>query len=337
MTTAIIDEFCDALWLEAGLAKNTLAAYRSDLQKLARWAHARQLKLAALTQAQLSQFLADQVQIEKAKPRTTSRMLAAMKRFYQWLIRDLKIDQDPTARLSSPKLPRSLPKLLSEAQVESLLAAPDIATPLGLRDRAMFEVLYASGLRVSELVELKLLQISLDMGVVRVMGKGSKERMVPLGEVALDWLKQYISDARPQLLGERTSQAVFIALPKGGKGELRGELRSSAEASIQKTAKTKAKSKKANALGAEPESMTRQMFWHLVKKYAVIAGVVQDISPHSLRHAFATHLINHGADLRVVQLLLGHADISTTQIYTHVARERLKSIHREHHPRGKVS
>jgi integrase/recombinase XerD len=303
----IVDQFCDALWLEDGLSKNSLSAYRSDLAKLFHWAAAK--ALLEHDEASLSRFLADQVNIAQAKPRTTSRLLASLKRFYQWAVRDKLIDVDPTARLASPKLPRSLPKSLSEVQIEAMLNAPDISTPLGLRDRAMLEVLYASGLRVSELVQLKMLQVSMDMGVVRVMGKGSKERMVPLGEVALDWLKRYIADGRPQLLSDRTSQAVFIALERGAKND-RGKS------------------------GPEPESMTRQMFWHLIKRYAIVAGIKQDISPHTLRHAFATHLINHGADLRVVQLLLGHADITTTQIYTHVARERLKAIHKEHHPRG---
>jgi integrase/recombinase XerD len=198
--------------------------------------------------------------------------------------------------------------------VEALLAAPDVETALGLRDRAMFEVLYASGLRVSELVTLKVMQVSLDMGVVRVMGKGSKERLVPLGEVALDWIKKYTLRARSELLANRTSTALFIAMPKGAKLLTPGK----------------------NKGGPEPESMTRQMFWHLVKRYAIVAGITQPLSPHTLRHAFATHLINHGADLRVVQLLLGHADISTTQIYTHVSRERLKGVHKEHHPRGQI-
>jgi integrase/recombinase XerD len=303
----IVDQFSDALWLEDGLSKNSMAAYRSDLAKLFHWADRK--ALISQDEAALSRFLADQVSIAQAKPRTTSRLLASLKRFYQWALRDKLIDIDPTARLASPKLPRSLPKSLSEAQVEAMLDAPDVTTALGLRDRAMLEVLYASGLRVSELVQLKMLQVSMDMGVVRVMGKGSKERMVPLGEVALDWLKRYVADGRPQLLSGRTSQAVFIALERGAKND-------------------------PGKSGPEPESMTRQMFWHIIKRHAMTAGIQLDISPHTLRHAFATHLINHGADLRVVQLLLGHADITTTQIYTHVARERLKAIHKEHHPRG---
>jgi len=226
----------------------------------------------------------------------TSRLVSALKRFFQFALREGLRGDDPASGLDSPKLPRTLPKSLSEEEVEALLAAPDVSSAQGLRDRAMLETLYASGLRVSELVTLKTVQASLDMGVVRVLGKGSKERLTPLGEEAVSWIARYQREARPQLLGARKSDALFVT-GRGG-------------------------------------PMTRQAFWGLVKRHAATAGIKRDISPHTLRHAFATHLINHGADLRVVQLLLGHADISTTQIYTHVARERLKALHRKHHPRG---
>jgi integrase/recombinase XerD len=246
--------------------------------------------------ADLHRHLAWQVESKKSKPRTTSRLVSSLKRFFQFALREGLRKDDPAAELDSPKLPRSLPKSLSEAEVESLLAAPNVETPQGLRDRAMLETLYASGLRVSELVGLKIVQVSLDMGVVRVLGKGSKERLSPLGEEAVEWIERYQREARTLLLGSHRSDALFVT-PRGG-------------------------------------PMTRQAFWKLVQRYAQIAGIRRAISPHTLRHAFATHLINHGADLRVVQLLLGHADISTTQIYTHVARERLKQLHRKHHPRG---
>jgi integrase/recombinase XerD len=236
------------------------------------------------------------VESKKARPRTTGRLVSSLKRFYQFAVREGLREDDPTVELEGPKIPRSLPKSLSESDVESLLAAPNVETHTGLRDRAMLETLYASGLRVSELVTLKTLQVSLDMGVVRVLGKGSKERLTPLGEDAIDWIVRYQREARPMLLGARKSDALFVT-SRGG-------------------------------------PMTRQAFWGLVKRHARTADIRSAISPHTLRHAFATHLINHGADLRVVQLLLGHADISTTQIYTHVARERLKALHRKHHPRG---
>ena len=232
----------------------------------------------------------------KVKASTTSRELSSFKRFYRYLLRQGKIQADPSLNIDTPKLPRNLPKTLTEAEVEALLNAPDVAQPLGLRDRAMLEVLYASGLRVSELVGLSIAQVSLSMGVVRVMGKGSKERLAPLGEESLEWISRYTREARPILLNGKTSDALFIT--------------------------------------ARGTSMTRQAFWHLIKRHAQQAGIDKPLSPHTLRHAFATHLLNHGADLRVVQLLLGHADISTTQIYTHVARERLKQLHAKHHPRG---
>jgi integrase/recombinase XerD len=252
--------------------------------------------LATLDSTDLQAYLAKRISIDHASPKTTARLTSTLKRFYQHLRREKMLEVDPTAALDSPKLPRSLPKSLSEANVEALLAAPDVNTPLGMRDRAMLETLYAAGLRVTELVSLPLAQLSLSEQVLRVMGKGNKERLVPLGEVAADWLMRYINGARNEILAGRTSHDVFITV--------RGE------------------------------TMSRQMFWNIIKRYALKADIRTTISPHVLRHAFATHLINHGADLRVVQLLLGHSDITTTQIYTHVARERLKAIHATHHPRG---
>jgi len=294
---SLIDRFSDGLWLNDGLARNTLEAYRRDVAQFASWlrqAHGRAPLEAAA--ADLQRHLAWQVDAKKARPRSTSRLVSSLKRFFQFAVREGLRHDDPASALESPKLPRSLPRSLSEAEVEALLEAPDTAAPQGLRDRAMLETLYASGLRVSELVGLKTVQVSLDMGVVRVLGKGSKERLTPLGEEATDWIVRYQRDARPQLLGARKSDALFVTT-RGG-------------------------------------PMTRQAFWALIKRHAARAGIARPISPHTLRHAFATHLINHGADLRVVQLLLGHADISTTQIYTHVARERLKALHAKHHPRG---
>ena len=293
----VLDRFADGLWLNDGLARNTLESYRRDLAQFAAWLDETEGKpLIEAFAADLHRHLAWQVEKKRAKPRTTGRLVASLKRFYQFAVREGLRKDDPAADLESPKLPRSLPKSLSEAEVESLLAAPDFATAQGMRDRAMLEALYASGLRVSELVALKTIQVSLDMGVVRVLGKGSKERLTPLGEEAVDWIGRYRREARPELLRGRKSDALFVTA-RGG-------------------------------------PMTRQAFWALVKRHAAVAGIRQAISPHTLRHAFATHLINHGADLRVVQLLLGHADISTTQIYTHVARERLKALHGKHHPRG---
>jgi len=292
----LVDEFCDALWLEDGLAKNTLEAYRRDLQQLADWLNREHGKaLTAASHADLLGFLAYKVR-SRARATTTSRQLSSLKRFYRHCLRQGRVRSDPTLRIDSPKLPRPLPKSLTEEDVESLLAAPPVGLALGLRDKAMLETLYASGLRVSELVALKLSQVSHDMGVVRVVGKGSKERLVPLGEEALAWIRRYLKEARPSLLGGRAADDLFVT-----------------------------------ARGA---AMTRQTFWHLLRRYAARAGLKKPISPHTLRHAFATHLLNHGADLRVVQLLLGHSDISTTQIYTHVARERLKQLHARHHPRG---
>ena len=292
----LLDEFCDALWLEDGLARNTLESYRRDLSQFAAWLdRQRQTDLLQAGRLEVLDYLTYQF-AQHAKARTTSRSLSSLRRFYRYLLRQGKIGSDPSLQVEMPKLPRSLPKSLSEADVEALLDAPDSAVSLGLRDRAMLETLYATGLRVSELVTLPLQGLSLDMGVVRVMGKGSKERLVPLGEEAVNWLKQYLAEARADLLGGKVSNAVFVTQ--------RGQ------------------------------AMTRQAFWYLIKRYAARAGLINSLSPHTLRHAFATHLLNHGADLRVVQMLLGHADISTTQIYTHVARERLKRLHATHHPRG---
>ena len=293
----LLDEFCDALWLEDGLSRNTLESYRRDLCKFADWLQAQQkIPILETSHADIQGFLAYLYTQQKAKATSTSRAISSLKRLFRYLLRQNKIATDPTLQIAPPKLPRSLPKSLTEEDVELLLNAPDVDTPLGMRDRTMFEVLYATGLRVSELVGLSVAQVSLDMGVVRVTGKGSKERLVPLGEEALDWLQKYLREMRPALLSGRLSDAMFVTQ--------RGE------------------------------AMTRQMFWYLIKKHAQHGGVHKPLSPHTLRHAFATHLLNHGADLRVVQMLLGHSDISTTQIYTHVARERLKALHSKHHPRG---
>jgi integrase/recombinase XerD len=291
-----IDEFCDALWLEDGLARNTLDGYRRDLMQFASWLEARHGKaLIGAGRADIQAYLGHQFR-KKLRASSAARLLSSLKRFYRYALRQARIAVDPTLNIDAPKLPRSLPKSLTEQDVEDLLAVPPTGEPLGLRDRAMLETLYASGLRVTELVTLKVSQVSQDMGVVRVIGKGSKERLVPLGEEALAWIRRYLKEGRPALLGHRVSDDLFVTA-RGG-------------------------------------AMTRQMFWHLIKRHALMAGLKRPISPHTLRHAFATHLLNHGADLRVVQLLLGHSDISTTQIYTHVARERLKQLHAKHHPRG---
>ena len=291
-----LDEFCDALWLEDGLSRNTLTSYRLDLTQFAGWLDKRNGKtLPHAEHCDILDYLAHRV-AGKAKATSTSRFLSSLKRYYQYALRQGLIAVDPTLNIESPKLPRSLPKTLTEQDVEKLLAAPDVEETLGLRDRTMLETLYASGLRVSELVALTVAQVSQDMGVVRIVAKGAKERLAPLGEEALNWIKRYLREARPQILGNRAADAMFVT-GRGG-------------------------------------AMTRQSFWYLIKRYAQRAGLAKAISPHTLRHAFATHLLNHGADLRVVQLLLGHSDISTTQIYTHVARERLKQLHAKHHPRG---
>jgi integrase/recombinase XerD len=287
-----LDRFLDALWLEAGLSRNTLSAYRSDLEAFYAWLKA---PPAAATRQQLQEYFAACVE-RRASPRSTARLLSSLRRFYQYLLREGLITDDPTALLESPKLGRPLPKSLTEEQVEKLLQAPDVDSALGLRDRAMLETLYATGLRVSELVGLTLQQANLQSGVVKVIGKGDKERLVPLGEEAIEWLQRYLNEARAKLLHGQASDALFPT-----------------------------------ARGA---AMTRQAFWQNLKRYTRIAGIETHLSPHTLRHAFATHLLNHGADLRVVQMLLGHVDLSTTQIYTQVARERLKQLHAQHHPRG---
>ena len=293
-STDLIDQFCDQLWLQDGLATSSLGSYRRDLNAWAEWLGSR--SLLGADRGDVEGWLAEQFRV-KAKATSVARRLSTLRRFYRLQIERATVREDPTARVRAPKKPRQLPKLLSEAQVESLLAAPAIESVLGLRDRAMLETLYATGLRVSELVGLRLTQVSLDMGVVRVTGKGSKERLVPLGDEAVEWLQRYARDARPLLAGDATNQSVFLT--------------------------------------ARHAPMTRQGFWALVKRYAHKAAISPAaLSPHVLRHAFATHLLNHGADLRVVQLLLGHADITTTTIYTHVARERLKQLHAQHHPRG---
>ena len=293
----LLDEFSDTLWLEDGLSRNTLEGYRRDLNKYAAWLEKeRGQSLLQTTHAEIQGYLADLFVVQKAKSSSAGRNLSSLKRLFRYLLRQGRITTDPTLQIDTPKLPRTLPRTLTEQDVELLLAAPDTQAPLGLRDRTMFEVLYATGLRVSELVSLHIGQVSMDMGIVRVMGKGNKERLVPLGEEALDWLRRYFEDGRGVLLNGKVSDDLFVT--------------------------------------ARGEGMTRQMFWYLIKKHARQGGLNKPLSPHTLRHAFATHLLNHGADLRVVQMLLGHADISTTQIYTHVARERLKQLHTKHHPRG---
>lgn len=304
---ALLDQFTDTLWLEDGLAKNTLAAYRSDLALFAGWLATRNNQLPSVVETDIRAYLASLHQdTERTPPKPASqrRLHAALRRFYRFLLNQGRIPHDPMLNIDQPRLPQRLPKTLSERDVEALLAAPDTAAPLGLRDRAMLELLYASGLRVSELVNVKLFELNLDEGVVRIRGKGEKMRLAPLGEVASDWLTRYLQEARPELLKGRACDEVFVTTRNQGRS------------------------------GNQPGGMSRQMFWMLIKRYALQAGIHKPISPHVLRHAFATHLLNHGADLRVVQLLLGHADISTTQIYTHVARERLKQLHEKHHPRG---
>jgi integrase/recombinase XerD len=295
--TPLIDAFCDELWLQDGLAATSLASYRRDLVLWAQWLeHNRRKALLDADRGDVESFLADQFG-KRAKATSIGRRLSSLRRFYRMQSAAGTVKLDPTLRVRAPKLPRRLPKSLSEAQVEALLEAPDTSTTLGIRDRAMLETLYATGLRVSELVGLRLSQVSFDMGVVRVLGKGRKERLVPLGEEAIEWLRRYFATARTELVGEGKSDAVFVTARRG--------------------------------------ALSRQAFWEMLKRYAPSAGIARaSLSPHTLRHAFATHLLNHGADLRVVQLLLGHSDITTTTIYTHVARERLKQLHARHHPRG---
>ncbi|NNG23011.1 site-specific tyrosine recombinase XerD [Telluria aromaticivorans] len=293
----LIDEFCDTLWLEQGLAKNSLDAYRRDLRLFAGWLEARRPERASLLAVgpeDIAAYFAERH--ADTLPSSANRRLSVLKRFYALALRRNQIAIDPCLQMASAKQPLRFVHTLSESQVEALLAAPDVATPLGLRERTMLELMYASGLRVSELVALKLVEVSLNDGVLRVTGKGSKTRLVPFGQEARVWMERYLKDARGIILNGQVDDALFVT-GRGG-------------------------------------PMTRQMFWILVKKHALKAGIKGPLSPHTLRHAFATHLLNHGADLRVVQLLLGHADISTTQIYTHVARERLKHLHAQHHPRG---
>jgi integrase/recombinase XerD len=292
---AVLERYIDTLLLEEGLSRNTLDSYRRDLEGFARWLAPRRRSLLDATDAELRDYLSFRT-ANRARPRTSARLLSSLKRFYGYATQAELIESDPTALLDSPKIGRSLPKSLTEEQVEELLRAPSVDTALGLRDRAMLETLYATGLRVSELVGLTMSQLGLQQGVVRVIGKGNKERLVPLGEEALVWLQRYLDGARSSLVKRHATDAVFAT--------------------------------------ARGMAMTRQAFWHNLKRYARIAKIRGSLSPHTLRHAFATHLLNHGADLRVVQMLLGHSDLSTTQIYTHVARERLKQLHAKHHPRG---
>lgn len=292
---ALIEGFADALWMERGLSENTLRAYQADLSSLATWLARNGMSLTGAQRHQLLEYLAWRVQ-EGARPRTTARVLSSIRRFYRHLVRDGKLREDPSARIDAPKLGRSLPESLTEEEVEALLGAPHTDTPEGLRDRTMLEVLYATGLRVSELVNLTPDQLNLRQGVVRVIGKGGRERLVPLGEEAVSWIERYLREARPALTRGRSGDSLFPS--------------------------------------RRSDQLTRQAFWHLIKRHAQRAGITKHLSPHTLRHAFATHLLNYGADLRVVQMLLGHSDLSTTQIYTHVARERLKNLHAEHHPRG---
>jgi integrase/recombinase XerD len=292
--TAAIDTFIDALWLEEGLSRNTLAAYRRDLALYAQWLAQRGQELPASSEADLHGYFA--FRHAGSKPTSANRRLTVFKRYFRWALRERLITEDPTLRLQSAKQPLRVPKTLTEAQVEALLEAPDVDTPLGLRDRTMLELMYASGLRVSELVGLKTYNVGMNEGVLRVLGKGSKERLVPFGQVARDWIVRYLAEARGAILAGRQSEDLFVT--------------------------------------ARGQGMTRAMFWLIVKKHARTAGITAPLSPHTLRHAFATHLLNHGADLRAVQMLLGHADISTTTIYTPVARERLKVLHAQHHPRG---
>jgi integrase/recombinase XerD len=291
--STLIDQFLDAIWVEQGLSENTLSAYGSDLRIFARWL--KDKSLLDVNTAILSSFLANRYQ-EGIGSRSSARILSSLRRFYGYYIRENSITIDPTALIDSPHIGRPLPYSLTEADVEILLNAPETATTLGFRDKTMLEMLYATGLRVSELVNLTLDQVSLRQGVVRIVGKGNKERLVPVGEEAMDWMERYLNESRLTLLAGRQCSYVFVTN--------RGD------------------------------NMTRQAFWHIIKRHALKAGISKTLSPHTLRHAFATHLLNHGADLRVVQLLLGHSDLSTTQIYTHIARERLKELHTKYHPRG---
>ena len=290
-----IDSFLDSIWMEQGLAKNTLSAYRSDLKILEKWTKNKNLTLRNISRADLLDFISERANLGSSS-RSSARQLSTYKRFYNYLFRQDIISQDPTQKISMPKLSKSLPKMISEEEVIKLIKSPVVKKPLGFRDRTMLEVLYATGLRVSELVELKQTQLNLNQGFIRVIGKGDKERLVPLGMIAKSWLKRYLKGPIFEILGERNTDYLFPT--------------------------------------RKSESISRQAFWQLIKKYSNKAGIKSNLSPHTLRHAFATHLLNHGADLRVVQMLLGHSDLSTTQIYTHVAQQRLKDIHEKHHPRG---
>jgi integrase/recombinase XerD len=290
-----VNRFLDAVWMERGLSANTLAAYRADLTALARWLTERRVSIVRTSRQDLQNFIAWRVHAG-ARPRSTARQLSSFRRFFRYLMREGLICEDPTAQIAMPKIGRSLPKSLTEEEVESLLAAPVVRDPLGNRDRTMLEVLYATGLRVSELVNLRYEQINLNQGVIRILGKGNRERLIPLGDEAVRWLTEFVHGARDEILLERQTDYLFPTR--------RGD------------------------------RMTRQAFWHIIKRYARKAGIAKGLSPHTLRHAFATHLLNHGADLRVVQILLGHSDLSTTQIYTHVASERMKDLHSRHHPRS---
>ena len=292
---AAIEAFVDGVWMERGLRPNTLAAYRSDLSGLSAWLERRQMRLLEAGRADLLDYLAFQA-TRGTKARSTARVLSCLRQFYRHAVREAWMTGDPSANIDSPKLGRPLPKSITEHDVEVLLGAPDVDSPEGLRDRAMLELLYATGLRVSELVGLRPEQVSLGQGLVRILGKGGKERLVPLGDEAVLWLQRFLREGRPAILGERPCNELFPTRRGAG--------------------------------------MTRQAFWYAIKRHARQAGIDRHLSPHTLRHAFATHLVNHGADLRVVQMLLGHSDLSTTQIYTHVARERLKDLHRQHHPRA---
>jgi len=297
-TLTSIDEFIDALWLEEGLSRNTLSAYRRDLTLFSHWMKQQDRVLAETTEAELNSYFA--AKHDKTKATSANRRLSVFKRYFRWALREHRAATDPTLKMQAARQAMRVPKTLTEVQVEALLAAPDIETPLGVRDRTMMELMYASGLRVSELVSLKVFNISLSDNVLRVFGKGNKERLIPFGEVACAWLKRYLSDVRPALIQGKHCDDLFVT----NRGVKAGS------------------------------TMSRVMFWLLIRKYALKAGIAAPLSPHTLRHAFATHLLNHGADLRAVQMLLGHADISTTTIYTHVARERLKALHTQHHPRG---
>jgi integrase/recombinase XerD len=290
-----IERFLDAAWMERGLSANTLMAYRADLVAVDRWLTSRGIELQSATTSDLQGFLSYKLD-QGGSPRSTARQLSTIRRFFRYLVREGVIADDPTMSIERPKLGRPLPKSMTEAEVEALLAAPDTRKPLGVRDRTMLELLYATGLRVSELISLTREQLNLRQGTIRVTGKGDRQRLIPLGEEAIVWLERYLSDARPDILNGRETSYLFPT--------------------------------------SRSTSMTRQAFWHLIKRYANRAEINQELSPHTLRHAFATHLLNHGADLRVVQMLLGHSDLSTTQIYTHVAKKRLQDVHEEHHPRG---